>query len=141
MELRAWPGAGVPWPWPCPESRRPHRSALRWSCAGPRVGAAAHGGETGPGGTGSCSGHGTGEPLPAGMRLVVPFPLSFPPILSFTMTAAAAGPVRLPSPRWDCREILFHNRALSLPCCCSCCFLSLRWVGCLTLKTILENSV
>lgn len=138
----AWPGAGVLWPWPCPESRWPHRSALR--CAGrargrgterPRT--ALERGQEAPAPAPPCPGD--GELLPAGTRLLVPFPPSFPPVLSFTM-AAGAGPVPLPSPRWDCREILFHNQALSLPCCCSCCFLSLRWVGRLTYKANLENS-
>ncbi|KAL2310062.1 hypothetical protein Nmel_006300 [Mimus melanotis] len=77
-------------------------------------------------------GCGSGPPSPC------PFP--FPPVLSFAMTAAA-GIVRLPPPSWDCREILFQNRALSLPCRSSCCFLSLRWVGCLIYKTNLENIV
>lgn len=85
-----------------------------------------------------------GSPSPGTCPARVPFPLSFllcPHVmLSFALTAAA-GPVRLPSPRRDCREILFHNRALSPPCCSSCCFLSLNPVGCLTDKTNLENSV
>lgn len=64
---------------------RPHRTALRCAAlsgpgAGPRRGAAALGGGTRPGGTGTgtCPAQARAEPIPAGMPLLVPLPLSSP---------------------------------------------------------------
>lgn len=83
LELRARAGAGVLRPWPCPESRRPHRSALR--CAGRARGRpterprrAVERGQEAPAPAPPRPGTARGEPLPAGMRLPVPFPCPYP---------------------------------------------------------------
>lgn len=86
VRVRARPGAGGLGPGPCPESLRaaaPHCAAprsLRGPGAGPRRGAAAPGGGRRPGGTdtGTCPARARGEPLPTGIPLLVPFPLSSP---------------------------------------------------------------